>query len=379
MSSTPPLEVVVAGGGVAALETVLALRHLAADRVAPRLVAPNSEFVYRPLAVAEPFGAGEARSWPLAPLAERAGAELVPGRVEAVDGGRRTVVLDDGKELPYEALVLALGASPLPGIPGATVFRGPADSAELAALLDRVAGGTLRELVFASASGSAWVLPLYELALLTSEWLSAHTVAGATVTLVTPEDRPLAAFGEHASAAVSELLELRGIRLVESAVATAFADGRLQLAGGRAVAADAVVSLPRLAGKPPLGVPADGSGFVPVDEFGRVVGLDGVYAAGDITQFELKQGGIAAQQADAVAPAIAAAAGADVRPEPFRPVLRGLLLTGLTPRFLRSEPGSRASDVDTEPLWWPPGKIVGRHLAPFLADLSAAPSASAAP
>ena len=35
--------------------------------------------------------------------------------------------------------------------------------------------------------------------------------------------------------------------------------------------------------------------------------------------------------------------------------------------FLRAEPGTPASTVDTEPLWWPPAKIVGRHLAPFLA------------
>ena len=40
---------------------------------------------------------------------------------------------------------------------------------------------------------------------------------------------------------------------------------------------------------------------------------------------------------------------------------------GLVPRFMRAEVGSQESQVDTEPLWWPPGKIVGRHLAPFLA------------
>ena len=49
-------------------------------------------------------------------------------------------------------------------------------------------------------------------------------------------------------------------------------------------------------------------------------------------------------------------------------MLRGLLLTGLTPRFLRAELGKRQAEVDTEALWWPPSKIVGRYLAPFLAD-----------
>jgi hypothetical protein len=48
----------------------------------------------------------------------------------------------------------------------------------------------------------------------------------------------------------------------------------------------------------------------------------------------------------------------------------GLLVTGTTPAFVRAElTGGRgaASVADTEALWWPPGKIVGRYLAPFLA------------
>jgi sulfide:quinone oxidoreductase len=84
-------------------------------------------------------------------------------------------------------------------------------------------------------------------------------------------------------------------------------------------------------------------------------------------QSSIKQGGVAAQEADAVADAIAADAGAPVQPSPCRPVLRGLLLTGFVPRFLRHEE-TGLSLVDTQPLWWPPGKIVGRYLSPFLAE-----------
>jgi sulfide:quinone oxidoreductase len=125
--------------------------------------------------------------------------------------------------------------------------------------------------------------------------------------------------------------------------------------------------MPRLEGTRIDGVPADSDGFVAVDPHGAVSGLDDVWAAGDLTAFPVKQGGLAAQQADAAAEAIAARAGADLEPAPFRPVLRGLLLTGLVPRYLRAdEPGGR-STADTEPLWWPPSKIVGRYLSPFLA------------
>ena len=197
-----------------------------------------------------------------------------------------------------------------------------------------------------------WPLPLYELAFLTSEYLVSRMTRGVEIVLVTPEERPLALFGLAASEAISRLLDLRSIRFTQD----------------EHVEADAIVALPTLEGSPLEGVPQDDQGFVPTDEFGWVLGLTDVYAAGDLTQFPIKQGGIAAQQADAVASSIAADAGAPVRPAAFEPVLRGLLLTGMTPRFLRSGPGARPSLVDTQPLWWPPAKIVGRYLTPFLAE-----------
>ena len=97
------------------------------------------------------------------------------------------------------------------------------------------------------------------------------------------------------------------------------------------------MGLPKL--ESPLfdGIPQDERRFVPADNPGRVAELTDVYAAGDLTQSSIKQGGIAAQEADAVAEAIAADAGAPVQPTPCRPVLRGLLFTGFVPRFLRHE------------------------------------------
>jgi sulfide:quinone oxidoreductase len=136
-----------------------------------------------------------------------------------------------------------------------------------------------------------------------------------------------------------------------------------------------VVALPRLAGVPIPGLPSDAEGFIPVDPSGRVRHVDDVFAAGDAVAFPVKQGGIAAQQADAAAETIAAATGAPVEPEPFRPVLRGLLLTGEAPTFMRAELGGGSGDTSvpaTDLPWWPPGKIVGRYLAPFLAERAGA-------
>jgi len=363
-----PRHVLVAGGGVAALEAALALRALAEDRVATELLAPESEFTYRPLAVAEPFRVGEARRFPLKTLVEATGATLRQGKLESVDAARREVTTGDGETLAYDTLLLALGAQALPGVPGALTFRGPQDEALLSTLLSEARTGHVRKLVFALPVGVTWALPLYELALLTAVHLADAGVSGVQLELVTPEEKPLILFGLAASEAVAELLGSHRIALKTDTAPMAVENGSLRLAPQGRIEADRVVALPRLEGPRLPGIPQNASGFVPTDEHGRVEVEGDVFAAGDLTDFPVKQGGLATQQADAAAESIAAAAGAPIEPKPFTPVLRGLLLTGLSPRYLRAELGKRSSTTDTEPLWWPPAKIVGRHLAPFLAS-----------
>ena len=360
--------VVIAGGGVAALEAALALRALASELADVELIAPDEDFTYRPLAVAEPFLAGEARRFPLAALVEAAGARLCRARVTGVDPARRIVRTDVAGELEYDALLLALGARSREAIPGALTFRGPADGPALAGMLDEALAGEIHRIAFALPAGVTWPLPLYELALLTGSHLTDRGAMGVELTMATPEEAPLALFGRPGSAELRELLEARGIGLRTHVTPVGFEDGVLRLVPGGLIEADRVVAAPRLQGPALPGVPSDWHGFVPVDEHARVGSEVDIYAAGDLTQFPLKQGGIATQQADAAAEAIAAQLGAPIEPAPFRPVLRGLLLTGMVPRYLRAEAGTAQAAVDTEPLWWPPDKIAGRYLAPFLAE-----------
>ena len=226
--------------------------------------------------------------------------------------------------------------------------------------MDRVA--------FVVPNETTWTLPLYELALMTARQAWSMGADRVRFLLVTSEERPLAMFGAAASDAVAELLESASIEFIGSAY-TQVEHNRLVVdPGGRSIDVDRVVSLPRLEGMSIPGVPADADGFIPVDAHGRVAGLPGVYAAGDGTAFPIKQGGLATQQADAVAETIAAAAGAPVEPQPFEPVLRGVLLTGGDNRFMRSgvAGGQGEPDVATHALWWPPAKIASRYLAPFL-------------
>jgi sulfide:quinone oxidoreductase len=370
------MHVLIAGGGVAALEATLALRALAEDRVDIEVLAPDEEFVYRPMAVAEPFGKGEARRFPLARLVELAGARLTPGTLHRVDLEARRAETATGEDLDWDVLLLALGAASREGVGGALTFRGPSDRTALTEVLDEALAGRFRSITFALPTQAAWPLPLYELALMSKIRLEDEGATGVTVELVTPEPEPLAVFGRDASDSVKSLLETRGIGLHRGTTPVVFRNGALVVVPGRAIRTDRVVALPVPEGRRIPGLPDGGRGFVPTDAHGRVEGRDDVYAAGDMTTFPLKQGGIATQQADAAAESIAALAGAPVDPQPFRPVLRGLLLTGLTPRYLAAGVLDAGSEVDTEPLWWPPAKIVGRYLAPFLArhgGLSATP------
>jgi sulfide:quinone oxidoreductase len=358
--------VLIAGGGPAALETALALQRLARERVTITLMAPNPDFVYRPLAVATPFGADGPRRFSVAALAADRGFALRRQSLASVRPDRRTALTGCGSTIAYDALVLALGGRPIEAIPGAMLFRGPGDTEAVRGALGAVSELSRPRVAFAASAQTAWTLPLYELALLTAAWAQDHDIA-LEPWLITHEPRPLAVFGAQASAEVAQVLEDAGVRLWTSASPTVVENGRLWLDMEGGLPVDLAIALPRLAGQPVPGIPHDGGGFVPVDALGRVDGLTDVYAVGDMTARPLKQGGLATQQADATATAVAAWAGADVELEPYRPKLRGVLLTGGSPRYLRRLGPDAPSEATDESPWWPPHKIAARHLGPYLA------------
>src|SRR5215207_1719168 len=368
----PPTRVVIAGGGIAALEALLALRDLAGTRVELTLLAPGEDFVHRPLAVTEPFGLGRPQRVPLAGIAQSFGARLVAEALERVDEAAGMAVTSGGDRLPFDALLVATGARAEPALAPALTWWAESDPSLLAGVLDDLAQGRARRIAFVVPAPAAWPLPAYELALLTRRAAEAAGVE-AEIIVVTPEEQPLGLFGTAATAAVGADLAAAGIAVRTGAYAERVTRGRpftLALApGGDALEADHVVALPRVGGPRIAGLPADPAGFLPITSHCQVAGCARVWAAGDGTSFPLKQGGIATQQADAAAADIAALAGAGNRPEPFRPVLRGILLTGARPRFLKQEAAGGGGEGLTGEarLWWPPTKVAGRYLAPYLA------------
>jgi sulfide:quinone oxidoreductase len=368
-------QVLIAGGGFGAVETMLALRALAGERVRVTLVSASPMLAYKPAATTESFDETPPRTYDLQAIAADAGASFRLDRLEAVASHDHSVRLESFAFLDYDALVLAVGARPTRSIPGALTFRDQREVQHIRHLAGELRAGKLHRIVFAVPQGCSWPLPLYELALLTATHLQKHGASGEVV-LVSPETMPLQVFGVQASQLVADLLAELGVRFIgESDPQHVERDGALSLGSGESLDADCVVAVPELRGPRITGVPTDACGFVTTDALGRVIGLADVYAAGDMTSFPIKQGGLAAQQADLIAERIASDHGATVKESRVQHVLRAQMVGGAHPIFLRTvldafgQPTSASLQHESSEEGkssTAPVKVFGRYLTPYL-------------
>ncbi|MGK2932225.1 MAG: FAD-dependent oxidoreductase [Solirubrobacterales bacterium] len=360
-SKTDPVRVVIVGGGVAALEAMLAIRDLGGRRATVVMYAPRKDFVLKPLGVSEAFGEGKATTFDLETVAGNAGADFHLRSVRSVDRQHRRIFLQDHSEVPYDYLVIATGTKALWVVPGAKTFwglHGQEVISELMGSMDLAENGG--RVLLTMPEPAVWPLPIYELALfLAAEFRRAETEA--KVGIVTPERAPLTAFGPEAGKQVSDLLEQHSIEFIPDTAPIEFADGILKTSD-EPLAAKAVVTLPRLVGRQLGGLPFDDTGFLPVDETGLIDGCGREYAAGDVIAHPVKFGGAATQQADLVAAAIAAEAWGTPAPSTKVLDLEATLLTPDGAFHLGRVEG--AGEADDE--WTPDQKIRGRFLTPVL-------------
>jgi sulfide:quinone oxidoreductase len=369
--SRAQLRALIVGGGVGGLEAALAINDLAKDHVYTTLLAPGPEFVYRPMTVREPFALTGAKHYRLDQIAGDIGVELVSDRFQSLDAAERVVHTEGGHMLQYDALVLALGARLYPRFEHAITIDDRLLDQQLHGLIQDVEGGYVHRLAFISPTPMPWPMPIYELALMTARRAYDMGV-DVSITIATPENAPLAIFGAEASEAVERLLEEHDILTITSAHCDVPEPGRVTIRPGeRQLHAERIVALPQLLGPSTPGVPTGTEGFIPVDEHCSVRGLEHVYAAGDATDFPIKLGGIAAQQADVAARAIARLAGVPVEDRAFDPEIHGILIGGGEPLYLSARvtggQGS-TSQVTRTAVWSPPSKIAAHYLAPYLEE-----------
>ena len=374
-----PLRVVVAGGGIAAAEVLLALRDLAADRVSLTLVSPSDELVIPALSVAEPFALGHAQRYALVDLLTRVAGDLVAGALATVDAPQREIHLTDGQTLGFDALVIAIGARPVARVEHATTWWPGGDPDTLGGLLRDLEEGYTKRVAFVIPPGAVWPLPLYELALMTAREVSGMGIDDAQFTVITPEAVPLTLFGSATSRALREELDRAGVGLHTATVARVAPADPLEVVlqpSIRKLGVDRVVALPGVDGPRVSGTTHNDAGFILVGPQGRMHGADSVWAAGDAIAYPVKFGGLASQQADAVAAQIAAHAGVKTTDAPAPLKLRGVLMTGATPRAMGA--AAVAAPSGHRPLWRPEAKVFGTYLTPYLQSLAPAPEAGAA-
>jgi sulfide:quinone oxidoreductase len=367
--------VVIVGGGVAAVETTLALQDLAAERIAMTVLAPNEELVYRPMTVREPFAYAPAARYALASIVAGAGAELIAGRLERVEPDKQLVHTEDGVQLEYDALVLALGAKLYPRYKHAITIDDRCMDETLHGLIQDIEAGHLTSIAFVAPGRMAWPLPLYELALMTVG--RAYDVnMPLEATIVTPEEKPLAIFGQEVSDGVAALLEQKAIRTITSGYAEIPEPGEVVInPRDRRLRTARVIALPELYGPSVPGLHVSEHGFIHVNRFCGVPHAGPIFAAGDAVDFPVKQGGLGCQQADVAAESVAKLSGVEIEPRVFNPVIHGVLLTDEHPRYIAAKiTGGHgfASHFSVTPIEGATHKIAAKYLAPYLDKLDRA-------
>jgi len=358
----------ITGSGTAGIEALLAARARLGQEADLVLVAPEPEFRYRPMTPGSLLRPAAERMLRIADVAAHAGAELVPDAVEAVHEPEQQLLTRSGDTVEFDCLLLAVGARPERALRQGHVWMRGGDPGCLDEIIAAARTGTAESVAVVVPHGARWAIAAYELALVLA-WTLQGT--GASVTLLTAEDRPLAALGSEATRLVSRELEEASVELIAGAeVSDELADGkvpapgepaRLRIGASGAREFDTLISLPRVLGPFLGGTPMDAAGFIQVDEGLKLCGSEHAWAVGRCIAAALEQDGLGARQADAAIEAIAG----NGQPA-AAPPLTGVLLAGQREAWLaENPPGTR--EPSTRCLWWPPGRAVGHMLAQRIA------------
>ncbi|OKK20206.1 oxidoreductase [Streptomyces sp. CB02488] len=268
--------VVVVGAGMAGVQTAVALREQGFTGALTLIGAePHQPYDRPPLSKAVLLGKAEESAFDID--FETLGIELRLGR--EVTGLRAADhELDTSKgPVPYDVLVIATGAEPvvLPGsegVPGVHLLRTLDDAARLRPVLDA------RHTVV--VVGAGWI---------GAEFATAARSAGCEVTVVEAAEHPLAgALPTEVAAPMAAWYAESGATLLTGARVAGVEQGRVLLADGRSLPADAVVvgigARPATGWLAGSGVALGPDGSVTADAALRT-SLPDVYAVGDCASF----------------------------------------------------------------------------------------------
>jgi sulfide:quinone oxidoreductase len=326
-------QVLILGGGFAALETAFLLRMRMREEVDLTLVSDNDSFVFRPNSIYVPFGA-DPDSLLVGlhkPLARRDIAFHL-GEVAEVDPDGRQVTLGDSTELGYDKLVIATGAATsadeVPGLAehAATIWTALTmfDVRErFERVRDRALAGERQRVLFLVPPNNKCSGPLYEIVFMLETWLRrAHARDHVDITWSTYEPSFIQVFGPRLHEVVTGEFSERGIDGHTEEIVSEVTAGQVRYADGSTREFDELIAFPPYTSAvryPAL--PSDDRGFIATEPATRqVVGHPDVYAPGDAGDFPVKQAFLAFLQADTVAEHIGSQASGKPFAAPFDPV-----------------------------------------------------------
>lgn len=356
-------EIVIAGGGVAAIEAVLALRALGGDAPRLTLVSASPTFRMPALAALKPFARGHSDELSLPEFMAEHGGRFVEARIAAVDTERRALVLDHGDELGYDELLVAIGGQPVKGTDQGTGFD-PSAHGAVAGIASDLELGWAESVAVIIPDGPSWPLPGYEIALQLAAQIGGPVAADGKVHLFIPTEEPVPFFGPRVSGEIRDVLAQAGVLLHTGVAASVVRTGLVERGPDLPpIKVDRVLAMPRIVGPAIPGLPNDDDGFITVDAHARVAGAAHVHAAGDGTTIQYKFGALACQQADTAVADLLASLGYDVEAGPLDPVYDARLVTADRELILHHDP----SGAGRPPARWPAGaKIAGRYLTEYL-------------
>jgi sulfide:quinone oxidoreductase len=326
-------QILILGGGFAALEAAFLLRMRLHDQVGIRVVSDQDAFVFRPNSIYVPFGAEPASllTGLARPLARRRIA-FEHGRVGEVDADARFVGLRDGQRFRYDKLIVATGADTHAGeVPGleqhaATIWT-PQSMLEVRRRFhearDAARRGERPRVLFLVPPNNKCSGPLYEIVFMFETWLRReHARDGVEIAWSTYEHGFIQAFGPRLHEVVRDQFATRGIDGHTDEAVTEVRAGEVVYADGATRGYDHLIAFPPyVAAVDYPGFARDERGFLATDLATRLVqGHDDVYAPGDAGDFPIKQAFLAFLQADTVAEHIAAEVTGRAFESPFDPV-----------------------------------------------------------
>jgi NADH dehydrogenase len=231
---------------------------------------------------------------PLQDLLDPVGIGQITAVVTGIDASAATVSTADGATLGYDRLVLALGSSVAkPDLPGLAEFGYDIDTYEGAMRLQahvRDLAADPKDPATATAVVVGAGLTGIEIATELPTMLSDTLGVTPRVILVDHNPQVGSDMGDSARPVIEEALAQTNVETMTGVGVTAIGDRSVTLSTGEVLPAATVVWCAGMRANPltsQFGVPRDRLGRLPVDDYLRVEGVEGVFAAGDVAMAKM--------------------------------------------------------------------------------------------